>query len=271
MLLAAVWHSGVDARRPKKTLKPDAIAINCDIPDDFGKTHFIVGCPEDQQAKFKAQKKAPITEQVKEQPFDLFCDGCIKRVLFSPDDQIQKILLHLIGVEKESIRLTAYSFTDGQVAQALMDAHDRGVNVQIIADPGCMLDRFGKIPLLKEHEIMVFVYNPDHLSKDKKTLVSSIMHNKFIIFGKNISGKSIIWTGSFNWTKAAHKRNQENVVILDDKHCVDKYLQQFEILKARCNGVKPKKEIVVRRPRMIESPIILSKKGTVFEHNEVKI
>lgn len=266
-----VWSPSVTCAA-KRTMKAGAIAINCDIPDDFGKTHFIVGYPEDQLEKHRAKKKekiiAPSIDTA--DSINLVCDGCIKHVLFSPDDNIQKILLHLINAEKESVRLTAYSFTDGDVARALMDAHKRGVSVEIIADPACMLDRFGKVPMIKDQGIVVFVYDPDHLHNDKKSFTSSIMHHKFIIFGKNISGKSAVWTGSFNWTKSAHRRNQENVVILDDKDIVAKYEHQFELLKKRCKSIKPKKEVLAKRMKNIPVHIVLSKKGTLFENNEVR-
>lgn len=276
ILFSSFLFSPIYARTTQnKTKKVRSLRTEIDVPEDFGKTHFIVGMPKDHAAQYKISKKENKTIDNADQQFDLLCDGCVKRVLFSPDDQIQKILLHLIESEKESIRLTAYSFTDGEVAQALIGAHNRGIRVEIIADPGTMFDRFGKIPLIKEHDIMIFIYNPDHANKnDKKNLASSIMHNKFIIFGKNIAGKSLVWTGSFNWTKAAHRRNQENVIILDDKQCIDKYAHQFETLKARCNKIKPKREIkeaAIKSSEKIPMEIVLSKVGTVFENYEVRV
>lgn len=265
-------HTPLESRAKKnKSSAEPSLCTEIDIPDDFGKTHFIVGCPQEHATKLKAQKKEKSADIQADSSFNLVCDGCIKHVLFSPDDNIQKILLHLIGAEKESIRLTAYSFTDGEVAQALIDAHERGVRVEIIADPACMLDRFGKVPMIKDHDLIVFIYNPDHLKNDKKSLTSSIMHNKFIIFGKNVAGKSLVWTGSFNWTKSAHRRNQENVVILDDTHLIDKYTRHFEVLKERCIHHKPKKEVLAKRAQAIPSNIILSKKGTLFENDEVRV
>ena len=59
------------------------------------------------------------------------------------------------------------------------------------------------------------------------------MHNKFILFGKNVGGKSLFWTGSFNFTKSAKMNNQENVVILDEIQLIDRYNKQFAVLKER--------------------------------------
>lgn len=271
MMMICLTSQELTARRSAKKIV-HTIATHCDIPESFGKTHFIVGASEDQIRAGKAIRR---TEAVvpPEQSLPLVCDGCVKHALFAPDDDVQKILLHLINAEKKSIRLTAYSFTDGEVARALIKAHKRGVAVEIIADPGCMIDRFGKMQFLKENHIIVYVYNPDHAKTDKKHIASSIMHNKFIIFGKNITGKPLLWTGSFNWTKSAHRINQENVLILDDKAIIDKYDDRFELLKKRCHGIRIKKETAARKfqaPDKIK-PVVLSKKGTVFEYNEVRI
>ena len=56
----------------------------------------------------------------------------------------------------------------------------------------------------------------------------------FIVFKKNLLGRSILWTGSFNFTHSARLRNQENVLILDNKALIDRYLEQFGVLKTRC-------------------------------------
>jgi len=268
-MLASLCCQQSDARKSaKKATDPDAIAVNVDMPDDFGKTHFIVGYPADKIDLNRAKKETASTAGAS---LDLVCDGCVKHVFFSPDDNIQKVLLYLIESEKKSIRMTAYSFTDMEVAQAIMDAHDRGVAIEIIADPGCMQDKFGKVPLIKDHEIVVFVYNPDHNKNSKKSFHSSIMHNKFILFGRNVANKSIVWTGSFNWTKSAHRMNQENVVILDDKNLIEKYSKQFELLKERCKHTRAKNNAVAKKVITKQFEITLSKKGTIFEDKEARV
>ena len=54
------------------------------------------------------------------------------------------------------------------------------------------------------------------------------MHNKFAIIDDKV------WTGSFNWTISANRKNQENVVYNDEKDVYEKFLEQFEKLKQRC-------------------------------------
>ena len=194
--------------------------------DVMGKTHFIVG-----KTSLNQTEAAPaITHYPLPEEFSyLACpDGSIKYALFAPDDDVQKILLDLIDQEKKSIKIAIFSFTDAKVAQAILDAADRKVNVQIIADDSCLTDRFAKITFLQEHGIPIHIYESEN-----KSLFADIMHNKFIIFEQNIGNRSLLWTGSFNFTQSARKRNQENVVILDDTLLIERYRKQFELLKER--------------------------------------
>ena len=59
------------------------------------------------------------------------------------------------------------------------------------------------------------------------------MHNKFCIFQENILQKKILWTGSYNFTVRGPNKNQENVLVLDNKKLSNQYAKQFEILKTR--------------------------------------
>lgn len=48
------------------------------------------------------------------------------------------------------------------------------------------------------------------------------MHHKFAI----LDGKCVI-NGSFNWTKAAHMENKENIVIASSSKLVKPFIDQF--------------------------------------------
>ena len=206
----------------KPQVPPLELALN--VPKSFGKTHFILGYrPEGQVQEQKEQKNDTAI------PFNLAVDGHIKQVFFSPDDKVQQVLLHLIEQEKESIKIAVYTFTDGQIADALINAKNRGVKVQVVADPTCLQDKFNKIEQLGDAGFDMYIYDNSH----SKGLITSLMHNKFIIFGKNHFDHALLWTGSFNLTKSGHRQNQENVVVLDEQDFIVKYLNQFEQLKKR--------------------------------------
>lgn len=193
------------------------------VPATFGKTHFIVGFPHESfNHEQRKQSDAKLSHLVTS-------NGIIKRALFSPDDNIKETLLNLIASEQNSIKIAIFSFTNADIAQALIKAAQGGISVEVITDPSCFRDPFTKIPLLNEQGVRVFVYKP---IRSKSVLIDK-MHDKFIIFGKNINDKSIISTGSFNFTKSASEHNQENVVILDDLAIIDQFNQQFSRLKQR--------------------------------------
>jgi phosphatidylserine/phosphatidylglycerophosphate/cardiolipin synthase-like enzyme len=157
----------------------------------------------------------------------------INRALFAPDDNVQELLVTLINEEKEQILAAAYSFTDEDIAYALIDAHKRGVNVQIIADGSNSITAHSKVPLLIKHQVPVWIYPSVKSDKAHQTPIG-IMHNKFMIFKKSLLNRSILWTGSFNFTRSAQTRNQENIVVLDSPKLIERYRKQFERIKKRC-------------------------------------
>ena len=119
------------------------------------------------------------------------------KVYFSPDDKPTIQLINNIKKAKTRIYAAIYLITDKKIAQALINAKQiQGVDVQIITDQFSLETPYEKINLLKQNNIDVFVFKG-------KQQNAAIMHDKFAIFDKQV------WTGSFNWTISANKRNQE--------------------------------------------------------------
>lgn len=159
-------------------------------------------------------------------------EPCFIKALFSPDDKIEKYLIGLIDAECERIALTAFSFTSAPVLEALVKARERDVKIEVVADGQNSATPYSKIYALEGHGIPVWIY-PLQARTAKKRQRAGIMHNKFIIFYKNLDNKRLLWSGSFNFSRAAHEINQENVLILDNPSIIDAYARQFEILKKR--------------------------------------
>lgn len=150
-------------------------------------------------------------------------------VLFSPDDNIYDTLLYLIEHEQQEIQIAIFNFTDVIIAQALAAAIERGITVSIITDRGCLLEKYSKIDDVFKSGAHIYAYNPNW-DKKKRT---GIMHHKFIIFNKNINNLSLVWTGSYNFTKSARYHNQENVVILNRSGATRKFKNQFERMRTK--------------------------------------
>ncbi len=189
-------------------------------PSNFGKTNFIVGFPHRAATSKPGQTLTTNAASVCNQAY------------FSPDDNVQQKLIEYINAEKMGIHLAIFSFTDKKIAEALYDAHKRGIQVEIIADAGCNNDKFSKIAYLKDAGIPILVYDPKK-SAHYNTMLSNIMHNKFVIFDNNKDNAPLVWTGSFNFTKSAGQSNQENVIVTNDPNVIKKFKNQFAILKTR--------------------------------------
>ena len=118
--------------------------------------------------------------------------------LFSPSGGCTDALIDEINKATVSVDVQVYSFTSQVVAQALVDARDRGVRVRVVLDKSQRIDRSSSATLLKSHGVAVFI-DEQH----------AIAHNKVVL----IDGKVIV-TGSFNFTKASEERNAENLLIM---------------------------------------------------------
>jgi phosphatidylserine/phosphatidylglycerophosphate/cardiolipin synthase-like enzyme len=121
-------------------------------------------------------------------------------VCFTPGGNCTDAIVQALGGAKHTILAQAYSFTSAPIAKALLDAHKRGVQVQVILDKSQRSDKYSSADFLANQGVPV-VIDANH----------AIAHNKVIV----IDGELVI-TGSFNFTKAAQEKNAENLLILRD-------------------------------------------------------
>lgn len=129
---------------------------------------------------------------------------------FSPGPTNRQATIGLIGKAKRQIRLAGYGFTAKEIAEALVAAHERQVDVEVILDSGNATDRNSKMSLLKDAGIKVYL--------DEK---HPIAHCKFLV----VDSRWVL-TGSANFTEAS-ERNWENTVIIDSTALAAKYLTNW--------------------------------------------
>jgi len=198
--------------------EPAVFEIAMNSPSSLGKTHFIVGYPthDVDQSDMPPTINMPSIVPQGTQAF------------FTPDDNIRDALVRYIGQEAEKIRIAVFMITEPNIAHALSEAVQRRVLVELITDVGCLKERSNKINELCAHGCSVYIYNPSYDQKGK----TSLMHHKFALFTNNL-GKSVVWTGSYNFTKAASSTNQENALVIDDEKIFDIFSKQFQRLKKR--------------------------------------
>ena len=124
---------------------------------------------------------------------------------FTPGDDAAGLIVRTINHAASQVLVQAFSFTHRNIADALIRAHRRGVDVQVIADQE-QTDAIDSSAMqsLVAADVPVFT-DADH----------SAAHNKVIIIDRNGAEPALI-TGSFNFTFAAQNRNAENVLVLRD-------------------------------------------------------
>lgn len=121
---------------------------------------------------------------------------------FSPGEDAAALIVRAIDGARSQILVQAFSFTHSGIAGALIRAKSRGLDVQVIADPGQIdLIDHNVIPQLVEAEIPVYT-DAEH----------GAAHNKVMVIDAGTSAPALI-TGSFNFTHAAQFRNAENLLV----------------------------------------------------------
>ena len=134
------------------------------------------------------------------------------RVCFTPTRHCTSGIIHAINTAKSSIYVQAYSFTSAPIAQALVDAKDRGVDIHILADKSQISAKGSQIHKLAYSKIPVLIDQ-----------VPGLAHNKVII----IDHTHVI-TGSFNFSHAADSRNAENVILLHNPALAQLYQENWK-------------------------------------------
>lgn len=131
---------------------------------------------------------------------------------FTPGQDCTHQITDHIAKAKQAILVQAYYFTSTDIADALIAAKKRGVNVKVILDKSQRSQKSSLLHYIMNAGIPVWI--------DTKP---AIAHNKIMI----IDEKEVI-TGSFNFTDAAQKRNAENLVFITDTQLAQEYINNWK-------------------------------------------
>jgi phosphatidylserine/phosphatidylglycerophosphate/cardiolipin synthase-like enzyme len=133
---------------------------------------------------------------------------------FSPPDQVMEKLVSVVGSAQKSIRFMAFTYTHQDLADAMIERHNAGVDVAGIienraATQGALVPLYcAGVPVRVDGN-------------------SYTMHHKVIIIDERL-----VVTGSFNFTKSADDSNDDNVLIIDSPALAQLYLQEYQRLDA---------------------------------------
>lgn len=137
----------------------------------------------------------------------------------------EDVVLRAIGAAQQSIHVATFILTSKKIAQALVAAHDRGLDVRVVADPRLKTDRYSALSFVANQGVPV-----------RANARYALMHHKFMV----IDGRDL-QTGSYNYTQAAASKNAENVLLLRNRpDAAAVYEQEWQRLWAEAEPVPPR-------------------------------
>jgi phosphatidylserine/phosphatidylglycerophosphate/cardiolipin synthase-like enzyme len=119
-------------------------------------------------------------------------------VHFSPKGGCTDVVVSEIQSARFEVLVLAYSFTSKPIAQALVEAKKRGIQVEIVLDHSNETESYSDLHFFIDEGLAPTI-DPHH----------AIAHNKIMI----IDRRTVI-TGSFNFTNQAENENAENLLVL---------------------------------------------------------
>ena len=135
---------------------------------------------------------------------------------FSPGNSCRSRIRSLLRQSRSSADICVFTITDNEISDIIAETHHRGVRVRIITDDDKSGDTGSDVERLAEIGIEVRIdRSPYH------------MHHKFALFDD-----SILLCGSYNWTRSAAEKNEENIIVMNDTNLVKSFKTAFAELWA---------------------------------------
>ena len=129
---------------------------------------------------------------------------------FCPQHQCQKQVLQALSLAKYSVKILAFTFTDKEIAEQLLYLSRKNVSVEIIYEK-TRITKYSTIHSFRDSNINILLdVNP------------YTMHEKMIIIDDRV-----VILGSYNPTKAATLKNDENILIIRDNELAQSALNEY--------------------------------------------
>jgi phosphatidylserine/phosphatidylglycerophosphate/cardiolipin synthase-like enzyme len=134
----------------------------------------------------------------------------VVQACFSPAGKCSSLIIREIQQAKNELLVAVYAFTSDELATVVVQAKKRGLAVQVVIDRDFdagnerSKGKFLEAQRIPVRRIAAIKSNPP--VKD-----AGLMHQKFAILDR-----SAVLTGSYNWTHAADRLNDENLLFFRD-------------------------------------------------------
>jgi phosphatidylserine/phosphatidylglycerophosphate/cardiolipin synthase-like enzyme len=144
-------------------------------------------------------------------------------VFFSPKGGCTEAVVREINRARHEVLVQAYSFSSKPIAEALVAAKTRGVQVTVLLDKSNEAEAYSDLPLLLEQGLAPLI-DGHH----------AIAHNKVMVIDR-----ATVVTGSFNFTHQAEAENAENLLVIKGHAALARtYHDHFGEHKGHCQQPK---------------------------------
>ncbi len=130
---------------------------------------------------------------------------------FAPENKVSDKILARLRQAQTAIDFMAYSFTDDNIGQVVLDRAKAGVKVRGVFETTGSETRFSEYGKMKAANLDVLQDGNPYL-----------MHHKVFI----VDGRTVFF-GSFNFTQNADTENDENLLIVDDPALAQAFQAEF--------------------------------------------
>ena len=135
---------------------------------------------------------------------------------------LEKRLVDKLAAATVRVDAALYDLDAAPVADALINAHKRGVEVRIVTEA----DNIDESEIERLQEVGIPIV--DDGDND------GLMHHKFIVIDERY-----VWTGSYNTTYNGAYKNNNNVILIDSVQLAYNFTQEFRELFLAAQVVKP--------------------------------
>jgi phosphatidylserine/phosphatidylglycerophosphate/cardiolipin synthase-like enzyme len=131
---------------------------------------------------------------------------------FAPEQDCAALAISAIDAARHEILVNAYVFTTGSgVPEALIRAHDRGVDVGVVADRGAPCARQEGVGAVAAAGIPIWI-----------DATARVAHEKALIIDR-----SVTIMGSYNWSKGAAS-NSEDLNVVTSSEVAETYAKHWQ-------------------------------------------
>ena len=183
---------------------------------------------------------------------EVWLSGTKIKTYFAPKQDTKGMILNEINNADESIYFAIFTFTDDDIAKALLNKMRQGVKVYGVYDSFQAHSKYSTY-----HEMVEANAN---VKKDNN---KGLCHHKFMVIDPDTNSDPTVITGSYNWTSAAGKVNDESTLVIKDNNSIAmKYY--YEVAKLYGEGFDEENGGVtipqndIKRPELIITEVVFN-------------